>query len=128
MLNGGMMMHLVDTLGQKGGLQYIANFHEQASAMAADGYARCSNRLGICYATSGPGATNIITGLAGAWQDSVPVIFITGQSKSTDTIKYSKIKGLRQFGTFEVDIESVARPISKYAKTIELNLNFMTFL
>ena len=118
MLNGGMMMHLVDTLGQKGGLQYIANFHEQASAMAADGYARCSNRVGICYATSGPGATNIITGLAGAWQDSVPVIFITGQSKSTDTIKYSKIKELRQFGTFEVDIEPVARPISKYAKTI----------
>ena len=92
MLNGGMMMHLVNTLGHKKGLQYITNFHEQASAMAADGYSRCSGELGICYATSGPGATNIITGLAGAWQDNTPVIFITGQSKSTDTIKFSKIK------------------------------------
>ena len=117
-LNGGMMMHLVNTLGHKNGLQYIANFHEQASAMAADGYSRCSGKIGICYATSGPGATNIITGLAGAWQDNTPVIFITGQTKSTDTIKFSRIKGLRQFGTFEVDIESIANPVCKYAKTI----------
>lgn len=118
MLNGGMMMHLVNTLGHKNGLKYVTNFHEQASAMGADGYSRCSGKIGICYATSGPGATNIITGLAGAWQDNTPLIFITGQSKSTDTIKYSKIKGLRQFGTFEVDIESIASPVSKYAKTI----------
>jgi acetolactate synthase I/II/III large subunit len=118
MLNGGMAMHLVNTLGHKNGLRYIANFHEQASAMAADGYARCSGKIGICYATSGPGATNLITGLTGAWQDSTPVIFITGQAKTTDTIKFTNIDGLRQVGTFEVDTESIVKPVCKYAKTI----------
>ena len=118
MLNGGMAMHLVNTLGHKNGLRYIANFHEQASAMAADGYARCSGKIGICYATSGPGATNLITGLTGAWQDSTPVIFITGQAKTTDTIKFTNIDGLRQAGTFEVDTESIVKPVCKYAKTI----------
>jgi acetolactate synthase-1/2/3 large subunit len=115
MLNGGMMMHLVDTLGRPGGLQYVAQHHEQASAMAADGYARRSGELGVCYATSGPGATNILTGLAGAWQDSTPVLFLTGQSKSTQTIQKSGISGLRQFGTFEVDIVPMAQSVTKYA-------------
>lgn len=115
LLNGGMMMHLVDTLGRPGGLGYVAQHHEQASAMAADGYARRSGELGVCYATSGPGATNIMTGLAGAWQDSTPVLFLTGQSKSTQTIEKSGIKGLRQYGTFEVDIVPVVKSMTKYA-------------
>lgn len=115
LLNGGMMMHLVDTLGRPGGLDFVAQHHEQASAMAADGYARRSGRLGVCYATSGPGATNVVTGLAGAWQDSTPVLFLTGQSKSKQTIEKSGIKGLRQYGTFEVDIVPVVRSITKYA-------------
>ncbi len=115
LLNGGMMMHLVDTLGRPGGLEYVAQHHEQASAMAADGYARRSGELGVCYATSGPGATNVITGLAGAWQDSTPVLFLTGQSKSTQTIKKSGIEGLRQYGTFEVNIVPVVKSMTKYA-------------
>lgn len=115
MLNGGMMMHLVDTLGRPGGLDYVAQHHEQASAMAADGYARRSGELGVCYATSGPGATNIVTGVAGAWQDSTPVLFLTGQSKSTQTIEKSGIDGLRQYGTFEVDIVPIVKSITKYA-------------
>jgi len=128
MLNGGMMMHLVDTLGRPGGLQYVAQHHEQACAMAADGYARRSGELGVCYATSGPGATNIVTGLAGAWQDSTPILFLTGQSKSTQTIEKSGISGLRQYGTFEVDIVPIVRSITKYAvmvldpKTIRYHL------
>ena len=127
-LNGGMMMHLVDTLGRPGGLQYVAQHHEQASAMAADGYARRSGELGVCYATSGPGATNILTGLAGAWQESTPMLFLTGQSKSTQTIRKSGIVGLRQFGTFEVDIVPMAESVTKYAvmvldpKTIRYHL------
>lgn len=115
LLNGGMMMHLVDTLGRAGGLEYVAQHHEQASAMAADGYARRSGELGVCYATSGPGATNLLTGLAGAWQDSTPVLFLTGQSKSTQTIEKSGIDRLRQFGTFEVDIVPVVKSLTKYA-------------
>ena len=115
MLSGGGMMHLIDAIGRVDGMKYLCNFHEQASAMAADGYARLTNSLGVCYATSGPGATNILTGLVGAWQDSSPVLFITGQSNVSQTIQGSKIEGLRQFGTFEVDIVSIVRPVTKYA-------------
>jgi acetolactate synthase-1/2/3 large subunit len=118
LLNGGMMMHLVDTLGHSDGLGYICNHHEQASAMAADGYARQSGKLGVCYATSGPGATNILTGLVGAWQDSTPVLFLTGQIKSTQTIHGSGIANLRQFGTFEVDIVPIVQSVTKYAQLI----------
>lgn len=117
-LNGGMMMHLVDTLGRPNGLQYVCNHHEQASAMAADAYARLTGKLGVCYATSGPGATNILTGLVGAWQDSSPVLFLTGQSKSTQTIRGSGISGLRQFGTFEVDIVPMVQSVTKYAEQV----------
>lgn len=118
LLNGGMMMHLVDALGHPDGLSYICNHHEQASAMAADGYARYSGKLGVCYATSGPGATNILTGLVGAWQDSTPVLFLTGQIKSTQTIHGSGIPNLRQFGTFEVDIVPVVQSVTKYAQLV----------
>jgi acetolactate synthase-1/2/3 large subunit len=118
LVNGGMMMHLVDTLGHPGGLKYICNHHEQASAMAADGYARRRSSIAVCYATSGPGATNLLTGLVGAWQDSTPLLFLTGQSKSNQTIHASGIKGLRQFGTFEVDIVPIVSSVTKYAQLI----------
>lgn len=118
LVNGGMMMHLVDTLGVPGGLGYVAHHHEQASAMAADGYSRRSGELGVCYATSGPGATNLVTGLAAAWQDSSPLLFLTGQSKSTQTIKNSGIIGLRQYGTFEVDVVPIVQSITKYATMV----------
>lgn len=118
LLNGGMMMHLVDALGHPGGLGYICNHHEQASAMAADGYARRGGQLGVCYATSGPGATNILTGLVGAWQDSTPVLFLTGQIKSNQTIHGSGIPNLRQFGTFEVDIVPIVQSVTKYAQLV----------
>lgn len=128
MLSGGGMMHLVDSVGRTQGLRAICNHHEQCSAIAADAQARFSGRIGVCYATSGPGATNILTGLVGAWQDSSPVLFITGQSKSTQTIQGSGIAGLRQFGTFEVDIVPIVKPVTKYAvmvtdpKTIRYHL------
>lgn len=118
LLSGGMMMHLTDPLGRQGGLRYICSHHEQASAMAADSYARLGGRLGVCYATSGPGATNILTGLVGAWQDSSPVLFLTGQSKSTQTIHGSGLNDLRQFGTFEVDIVPIVSSVTKYAQVV----------
>ncbi|MDP3372041.1 MAG: thiamine pyrophosphate-binding protein [Candidatus Paracaedibacteraceae bacterium] len=128
MLSGGGMMHLVDSVGRADGLNAICNHHEQCSAIAADALARLTRRVGVCYATSGPGATNILTGLVGAWQDSSPVLFVTGQSKSTQTIQGSGIAGLRQFGTFEVDIVPIVKPVTKYAvmvsdpKTIRYHL------
>ena len=115
MLSGGMMMHLIDAVGRVPEIKYFCNHHEQASAMAADAYARCSSKLGVCYATSGPGATNILTGLVGAWLESTPVLFLTGQSKLSQTIRGSGINGLRQFGTFEVDIVPIVESVTKYA-------------
>ncbi len=114
MVSGGGMMHLIDAV-PRAGLKYVCNHHEQACAMAAEGYARRTGELGVCYATSGPGATNILTGLVGAWQDSAPVLFLTGQSNVKQTIQGSGIEGLRQFGTFEVDIVPIVKPVTKYA-------------
>jgi len=115
MVSGGMMMYLIDAVGRASGIKYYCNHHEQASAMAADAYARSTGQLGVCYATSGPGATNILTGLVGAWQESSPVIFLTGQSKLSQTIRKSGIEDLRQFGVFEVDIVPIVRSVTKYA-------------
>lgn len=115
LLSGGMMMHLIDAVGRRPAIRYLCNHHEQASAMAADAYARITGRLGVCYATSGPGATNLLTGVVGAWQDSSPVLFLTGQSKAAETIRGSGIAGLRQFGVFEVDIVPIVESVTKYA-------------
>jgi acetolactate synthase-1/2/3 large subunit len=87
--------------------------------MAADGYARRSGKLGVCLATSGPGATNLLTGLVGAYQDSTPVLFITGQAKRAETIRGAGIPGLRQFGFLEVDIVPIVESVTKYAAFVE---------
>jgi acetolactate synthase-1/2/3 large subunit len=115
MVSGGMMMHLMDAVSRYPRIRYVCNHHEQASAMAADAYARKTGGLGLCMATSGPGATNLLTGIAGAWQDSSPVLFLTGQSKVAETIQGSGIAGLRQFGVFEVDIVPIVQSVTKYA-------------
>ena len=119
MLTGGMMMHLMDAFGRSNRMHYYCNFHEQACAMAADAYARRSGKLGVCLATSGPGATNLLTGLVGAYQDSVPVLFITGQCKRIETIRASGIPGLRQCGFLEADIVPIVESVTKYAAFIE---------
>lgn len=115
LLAGGGMMHLLDAVGRRDTLRYYCNHHEQCCAMAADGYARRSGRLGVCYVTSGPGGTNTVTGVTGAFQDSSPVLFISGQSKVSQTIQGSGLSGLRQFGTFEVDIIPIVQSVTKYA-------------
>lgn len=119
MLSGGMMMHLMDAFGRLPIMRYYCNHHEQASAMAADAYARESGKLGVCLATSGPGATNLLTGLVGAYQDSVPVLFLTGQCKRSETIRASGIPGLRQYGFLEADIVPIVGSVTKYAAFIE---------
>lgn len=119
LLSGGGMMHLVDAVSRVEGMHYHCNHHEEACAMAAEAYGRLTHRLGVCYATSGPGATNILTGLVGAWLDSSPVLFVTGQANTYHSIRGSGIKGLRQFGTFEVDTVPIMQSVTKYAVFVD---------
>src|SRR5262245_39734952 len=119
MLSGGMMMHLMDAFGRRDSIRYYCNHHEQACAMAADAYARETGKLGVCLATSGPGATNLLTGIVGAYQDSTPVLFLTGQCKRKDTVRGRGIKGLRQCGLFEVDIIPIVQSVTKYAAFVD---------
>ena len=115
MLPGGGCMHLVDSLGRTQGLSYVACLHEQAASIAAESYAQNTNGLGAVLVTTGPGGTNAITGLAAAWIDSTPVMFISGQVKRSDRIGDS---GVRQMGSQEVDIVPVVKSMTKYAVTV----------
>ncbi len=115
MLPGGGSMHMVNSLGRTEGVDYVCNLHEQASAIAAEAYARVTNNLGVALVTTGPGGTNAITGVAAAWQDSTPCLFISGQVKRPDMKGES---GVRQLGVQEIDIVSIVSSITKYAVTI----------
>ena len=117
---GGGAMHLNDALARCPDLQYVCNHHEQASAIAAEAYAKATNNLGVCMVTTGPGGTNAITGLAGAWFDSTPCLFLSGQVKRADRMfkPDGTSLGVRQRGIQEIDIVSVVRPLTKYATTI----------
>jgi acetolactate synthase-1/2/3 large subunit len=115
MLPGGGAMHLNDSLGASTRLSYICNLHEQASAIAAEAYARVTNGLGAAMVTTGPGSTNTVTGVAAAWLDSTPVLFVSGQVKRAD-LKTGT--ALRMLGVQEIDIVSIVGPITKYAVTV----------
>ena len=118
MVSGGGNMHLIDSLGKNENLEYVCNHHEQACAIAAEGYARVSNKIGIAYVTTGPGGTNAITGVYGAWVDSIPTMIISGQVKFQTTIASQPKLNLRQLGDQEVNIVDIVRPITKYAVMI----------
>lgn len=111
-LPGGGAMHLDDSLGHHEGLTPVCMLHEQPCSIAAEAYARISEGFGVCVVTSGPGATNAITGLAGAWLDGTPVIFLSGQAKRADLVNG---QGIRQFGIQEINIVDIVKPITKYA-------------
>ncbi len=115
MLPGGGCMHLVDSLGRQSGLEFVCNLHEQACAIAAEAYAQYNNELGVALVTAGPGSTNAITGVAGAWIDSTPLLVLSGQAKREDRMVGL---GVRQMGIQEVDIASIVTPITKYAKCV----------
>ena len=112
---GGSVTHLIDSLHKVKGLTYVQNYHEQASSFCADAYARVSGGVGVAIATSGPGATNLITGIANAFFDSVPCLFITGQVSQREM---KTKKSIRQQGFQETDIVSIVHPITKYAETV----------
>src|SRR5581483_3788871 len=120
LVTGGGAMHLNASLAQCKALEPICNSHEQASAMAAENYAKATNHLGVAMVTTGPGGTNAITGLAGAWLDSTPVLFISGQVKRPDRMFAADGTplGMRQLGVQEVDIVSIVKPLTKYAVTV----------
>jgi acetolactate synthase-1/2/3 large subunit len=115
MLPGGGCMHLVDSLGRNPDIQYICNLHEQACAIAADAYGQYTNNLGVALVTTGPGGTNTITGVAAAWLDSTPCLFISGQVKRADL---AEPRGVRQMGFQEINIIKLVRSITKYAVMI----------
>ena len=118
LVTGGGAMHLNDAIGHTKGLTYICNHHEQASAIAAEGYYRTCGKLCVTNVTTGPGGTNAITGVLGQYLDSIPGLYISGQIK-TSTYKHTyPYLPLRQLGDQEADIVSVVTPITKYAKTI----------
>ena len=115
MLTGGGAMHLNDSLGMSPDIEYVCTSHEQAAAMAAESYAKTIGGLGVCLVTAGPGGTNAITGVAGGWLDSTPMLVLSGQAKRADLKGNS---GVRQMGVQEVDIVSMVSSITKYAVTV----------
>jgi acetolactate synthase-1/2/3 large subunit len=115
-LQGGMITRIVDELHRDGSFEIVSMHHEQACALAADGYARVTNKPGVAFATSGPGATNLITGIGNCYFDSIPALFITGQ------VNLNEQKGdrpIRQLGFQETDIVSVVKPITKAAYAVK---------
>jgi acetolactate synthase-1/2/3 large subunit len=117
MVTGGGAMHLNDSLGRE--LKYICNHHEQACAIAAEGYARTANRLAVVNVTTGPGGLNALNGVMGQWTDSVPVLYLSGQVKFETTIHACPdVIGLRQLGDQEVDIIKIVSPITKFAHMV----------
>lgn len=112
---GGGCMHLVDSLGHTDGLRPFSCYHEQGAAVAASTHAQYTGKLGVCLATTGPGSTNTVTGIAGAYMDGYPLLVITGQVK---TASMKRDLGVRSFGSQEVDIVSGIRTYTKYAVTV----------
>ena len=113
---GGMITHLVDSLGKSERVRYIQTYHEQTAAIAAEGYAIESGKFGVAICTSGPGVTNMMTGIADAYFGSVPVIYITGQ---VNTYEYKYDKPIRQQGFQEMEVVNVVKPITKYAVMVD---------
>ena len=118
MVTGGGAMFLNDAVRSEKRLTPIFNQHEQACAMAAEGYVRAGNGMGIVSVTTGPGGTNTLTGVIGQWLDSIPVIYISGQVKFSTTILSCPDLGLRQLGDQEINIIDVVRPVTKYVAAI----------
>jgi acetolactate synthase-1/2/3 large subunit len=120
-LQGGAVVHIFDSL-ERNGIGVTYTHHEQSAALAAVAYAKVTENLGCAVVTTGPGATNALTGLLAAWQDSIPCLFISGQVRSQHTSYGRKV---RQVGTQEVNICDIVRPISKYCKFIESKDSFI---
>lgn len=109
---GGCVIHLMDSLSKHPTLKYTPCQNEQGSAIAAEAYARVSGRLGVAIATSGPGMINLMQGIASAYFDSIPCLFISG---AVPTSQLKGCKKVRQLGFQEMDVVGIVKPITKYA-------------
>jgi acetolactate synthase-1/2/3 large subunit len=117
LVTGGGAMHLNDALGREKRLRCWPMHHEQACAIAAEGYARATGRLAAVNVTTGPGGTNAITGVWGAFTDSVPMIVVSGQVRYETVVRSTNLP-LRQLGDQEIDITAVVRSMTKLAEMI----------
>ncbi len=115
-VTGGAVVHLFDSVARNPQMKPVFTHHEQAAALAAEAYARVRNGIGSAFVTTGPGGTNAITGVCAAWLDSIPCIYVSGQTRKEHT---SRGKGIRQLGSQELDILSLTAPITKYAAMVE---------
>ena len=123
---GGMIAYIFDSLGKyRDRIRYHSCATEQGAALAACGYAQSSGKLGVAISTSGPGFTNLITGIANAWFDSVPVLFVSGNVNTKDK---KRDKPLRQLGDQEIQAASVAEKITKRTYEFELNMDYVACL
>lgn len=118
MVTGAGIMHLTDGVAKHPSLQAVCLHHEQSVSMAVEAYSRYTESIGVAYVSTGPAATNALTGLAGAWQDSVACIFISGQVKVAESSRQSGISGLRQFGVQELDILPMVQSVTKYSAQV----------
>ena len=119
LVTGGGSMHLNDSFGKEPRIKYVCMHHEQAVAMAAEGYARITNTPGIINVTTGPGGINSLNGVFGAWTDSIPMVIVSGQVKRETCKTLTGSSELRQLGDQEVDIISMVRGITKYAALVD---------
>jgi acetolactate synthase-1/2/3 large subunit len=115
LVTGGGAMHLNDSIGNTEGIRYICTHHEQAAAMAAEGYARITNQPAVLNVTTGPGGINALNGIFGAWTDSIPMLVISGQVKRETCMRTYEITNMRQLGDQEVDIIRMVEGITKYS-------------
>lgn len=113
-ISGGASLHLIHSIAKQEGLTYVCPQNEQAASFAADAYARLCG-IGCALATSGPGATNLVTGIATSYYDSVPVLYITGNQTRE---RLGEGLGVRQYGFQATPIVDVVKPITKWAKTL----------
>lgn len=118
LVTGGGAMHLNDSLRKETRITPICQHHEQACAMAAEGYARITGTPGVVSVTTGPGGINALNGVFGAWTDSIPMLVISGQVKRETCMAFNQLPGLRQLGDQEADIVSMVKGITKYAALV----------
>ncbi len=113
---GGANLHLAESISKNGKMQLVCVQHEQAASYAAEGYARVKEKIGFALSTSGPGGTNMLTGVCCAWMDSIPVIFISGQVSRAHCTDGTTI---RQLGVQQINILPMVQSITKYAAFVD---------
>lgn len=117
---GGMVTHIIDSIGKHPNIDYIQCYHEQTASIAAEGYSIETGNFGCALSSSGPGVTNMMTGIADAYFDSIPVLYITGQ---VNTYEYKYDKPIRQQGFQEMEVAELVKPITKYSAMVDKEEN-----